>query len=226
MHRPHLAPRDIQAWVDGETRGVRFIVIKRHLHGCEACRSRVAITLRDQVAASQLLGALPGPINTDDAWAQVTVRSGGAAERYRSPGRAGWYVAGLGTGAIAAALAAFFLVSGRRDAPLHVLGAEVPVKETRQSDRLFVERLDGLLRSGEAHLIENRCCDDHDGEGPADDGTVLIGFRRSATPIVVLYEDRDGSGSLTAGDIVRLVSRGSEDSGREAPFAPTSERVN
>lgn len=206
--RQHLARRDIQAVQDGELRGWRGVWVRGHLASCEACRRAVTMSQAQARWSSELLGALPRPVDLEESWARLAVRTGGAPLGRTPVRRVAWYVAGVGSG-VAAAIA-LLLLAGRPDASRDAfLTLEPGEKVPTASDRLFVRRLHGLLADGEAYLIEDSCCADRDGEGPADDGTVLIGMRRSPIPIVVMYEDRDGSGSLTPGDIVRLVSRGS-----------------
>lgn len=64
----------------------------------------------------------------------------------------------------------------------------------------------------------DRCCFDLDGAGPADDGLVILALPGEAIARVSLYEDVDGSGTFTPGDVVRLepgVRRASAD-----PLAP------
>lgn len=203
--RPHLARRDIQATLDAELRGWRGIRVRKHLASCAACRDAVALACAESTWSSELLDALPRPLDLDESWARLAVRSAGQSLERTSLRRAAWYVAGVGSGIAAAVVALLF--AGRPASEANLTLAP-PEKAPTASDHLFVRRLHGLLAEGEAYLIQDQCCADRDGEGPPDDGTVLIGMRHSQVPIVVMYEDRDGSGSLTPGDIVRLVSRG------------------
>ena len=50
----------------------------------------------------------------------------------------------------------------------------------------------------------DRCCYDLDGGGLADDGVLVLAQRDSKVHRLRVYEDVDGSGSYTAGDLVRL----------------------
>lgn len=206
MPRQHLARRDIQALLDAELRGWRLLRARRHLAVCPACRDAVAVTRNDTALCTALLDAMPRPVDLDESWARFAVRSGGQALEGARPRQARWYLAGVGSG-IAAVVALLLLAKAPAPASRH-LDLVPAEKAPTADDRRFVSRLHGLLAQGDAYLIEDRCCDDRDGEGPADDGAVLIRMRESPTPVVVMYEDRDGSGSLTPGDIVRLVSRG------------------
>lgn len=50
----------------------------------------------------------------------------------------------------------------------------------------------------------DRCCFDLDGGGDADDGVLLLAERDARVHRLRLYEDRDGSGSFTAADVIRI----------------------
>jgi hypothetical protein len=50
----------------------------------------------------------------------------------------------------------------------------------------------------------DRCCFDLDGGGDADDGVRVVAERDAAVHRLQVYEDRDGSHALSAGDFVRL----------------------
>ena len=54
----------------------------------------------------------------------------------------------------------------------------------------------------------DHCCYDFDGGGPADDGVLVVSTRGEAVRRITIYEDRDGSRSLTPSDVVRF-DRGS-----------------
>jgi len=54
----------------------------------------------------------------------------------------------------------------------------------------------------------DRCCQDLDGGGDADDGLVVVSRRGEAVHRLAVYEDLDGSGSFTPGDIVRFERNG------------------
>lgn len=56
----------------------------------------------------------------------------------------------------------------------------------------------------EALLTIDRCCYDLDGGGSADDGVEVVAERNSKVQRLRVYEDLDGSASLTPGDMVRL----------------------
>jgi hypothetical protein len=67
-------------------------------------------------------------------------------------------------------------------------------------------------------VVVDRCCYDLDGGGDADDGVVVIGERDAKVHQLRIYEDLDGSGSFTAGDLVRL-DRGDSPAMHEASAA-------
>lgn len=58
-------------------------------------------------------------------------------------------------------------------------------------------------------VVVDRCCYDLDGGGDADDGVVVIGQRDAQVHQLRIYEDLDGSGGFTAGDLIRLDRGGS-----------------
>jgi hypothetical protein len=65
-----------------------------------------------------------------------------------------------------------------------------------------------LLRPPDRVTVD-RCCYDLDGGGESDDGVVVRAERDAKVHQLRIYEDRDGSASFTAGDVVRLERRGS-----------------
>jgi hypothetical protein len=80
-------------------------------------------------------------------------------------------------------------------------------KEVKLDDRQFVGRLYELQKQGALEVVEDHCCDDRDGEGPSDDGLLVLTLTRENAGLAVIYEDLDRSSTLTAGDLIRLVSR-------------------
>lgn len=57
-------------------------------------------------------------------------------------------------------------------------------------------------------LTVDRCCQDLDGGGGADDGVLVVTGQGDAVARLAVYEDRDGSRSLTAGDSIRFMRTG------------------
>jgi len=58
-------------------------------------------------------------------------------------------------------------------------------------------------------ITVDRCCQDLDGGGDADDGLLVVSQHGSRIHYLKIYEDRDHSGSYSPGDPVRFVRRGS-----------------
>lgn len=54
----------------------------------------------------------------------------------------------------------------------------------------------------------DRCCQDLDGGGDADDGLLVVTKKGVAVRRLAIYEDRDGSRSYTAGDVIRFERNG------------------
>ena len=61
----------------------------------------------------------------------------------------------------------------------------------------------GSLAGADAVRVD-RCCYDLDGGGEADDGVLILAERNARVHRLRIYEDVDGSGSYTSGDLVRL----------------------
>jgi hypothetical protein len=66
-----------------------------------------------------------------------------------------------------------------------------------------------LLLLPRGHVTVDRCCFDLDGGGTADDGALVVGERDGRLSRLLVYEDRDGTASLTPADIMRYDRRGS-----------------
>ena len=63
----------------------------------------------------------------------------------------------------------------------------------------------GLWATHDAPKVTvDRCCYDLDGGGTADDGVVLLARRDAEVRRLRVYEDLDGSGDFSPGDLVRL----------------------
>lgn len=58
-------------------------------------------------------------------------------------------------------------------------------------------------------VVVDRCCYDLDGGGDADDGVVVFAKRDAQVHQLRIYEDLDGSGGFSAGDLVRFDRGGS-----------------
>jgi hypothetical protein len=59
-----------------------------------------------------------------------------------------------------------------------------------------------------SQLKVDRCCQDLDGGGEADDGIVVVSRKGVAVKYLKIYEDLDGSGDFTPGDRVRFIRQG------------------
>jgi len=75
-----------------------------------------------------------------------------------------------------------------------------------------------LILRAPGSVVVDRCCYDLDGGGEADDGVVVFAQRDAKVHQLRIYEDLDGSGSFTAGDLVRL-DRGGSPAMHEAAVA-------
>jgi hypothetical protein len=58
-------------------------------------------------------------------------------------------------------------------------------------------------------VMVDRCCYDLDGGGESDDGVVVLAERDARVHQLRIYEDLDGSGGFTTGDLIRLDRGGS-----------------
>jgi hypothetical protein len=65
-----------------------------------------------------------------------------------------------------------------------------------------------VLLPPERRVTIDRCCYDLDGGGTADDGAWIVAQRDGRVYRLSVYEDRDGSGSLTPADTVRFARVG------------------
>lgn len=75
------------------------------------------------------------------------------------------------------------------------------------------------LYLAEDPLVVDSCCSNLDGGLESDDGAVIYLRRDGSIRRLDIYEDRDGSGSFTMGDVIRL-SRGSSPSLAESQTGP------
>jgi hypothetical protein len=69
---------------------------------------------------------------------------------------------------------------------------------------LVMGMVGALALRGPASVRVDRCCYDLDGGGDADDGVVVLAERDARVHQLRIYEDLDGSGTFTGGDLVRL----------------------
>ncbi|HXS22753.1 MAG TPA: hypothetical protein VN719_00855 [Gemmatimonadales bacterium] len=55
-----------------------------------------------------------------------------------------------------------------------------------------------------SETVVDQCCFDFDGGGAADDGVLVVSAHGEQVRRIAVYEDRDGSHSFTAGDVIRF----------------------
>jgi hypothetical protein len=75
-----------------------------------------------------------------------------------------------------------------------------------------------LILRAPGSVVVDRCCYDLDGGGEPDDGVIVLAERDAKVHQLRVYEDLDGSGGFTAGDLVRL-DRGGSPAMHEAAVA-------
>lgn len=147
----------------------------------------------------------------NDAWQRFQVLSANHPVGYRPGGRAGQLVA-LGAVILAASVTPGLLKQPASSDPiarmydLSAQSGHTP-KAPRRSDHEFARMLARLEASGELRRISDVCCEDRDGEGPADDGVLTVWLTGSRSTVVIMYEDTQRSGRFQAGDVILMVSR-------------------
>jgi hypothetical protein len=92
---------------------------------------------------------------------------------------------------------------------------------------LLTAGLFGIMHAGfwppQDHQVD-RCCQDLDGGGLPDDGLLVVADASDQVERLMVYEDRDLSGSFSTGDSLRFARRGSLDTiGVPGPGLITSE---
>jgi hypothetical protein len=102
--------------------------------------------------------------------------------------------------------------SGRRSRRLALAAAAASIAAAA----LALPRVPYLSLSDNRVTVD-RCCYDLDGGGDADDGVLIHAQRDAGVHRLRVYEDRDGSRSFTAADVVRL------DRGRQPAFEARSD---
>jgi hypothetical protein len=73
----------------------------------------------------------------------------------------------------------------------------------------------------EPRVTIDKCCYDLDGGGTADDGALILAEPDGRVHRLSVYEDRDGSGSLTSADIMRFDRAGPPTPEHLIPAGPT-----
>ena len=186
--RTHPSEGVLQALLDHELPAPRAILVHAHVLRCDTCRARVAATRETAALVDELLRRSTPPVDRDSAWERLAVRSGGRAESLRG-GRARWPAAVAL--ALATAALTVFLVRGN-------------------SRSISGQDAFALVREAQTHpaasLLRDACCSDHDGGDRDDDGLLTVSSVGEKVTVVIVYEDKDRSGTFTRGDIVRYVS--------------------
>lgn len=213
----HPSDGRLRAWLDGQLGIARGLGVRAHVARCVGCRARAERIREAGRRAEAWLETLSVPVDTQEAWARWRVRTAGRPWPRRLPAPAL-------AGAVAAALVAVVagtLWWGGLDGLDDLDGFAVQRPEAESPDltsglpRLAVEpgreAGEGLLRwlaawNG-ARVARDVCCVDLDGGGLADDGLYTLSGPDEQVAMVILYEDRDGRGALSATSVVRYVGR-------------------
>lgn len=213
---PHPPESLLVALADGESSGFGRAGLLLHLAVCRRCRGRFIAIRAGKRAIREALAPLTIPARSADAWARLIL-----LHTAPNPGRIPAAMLGLAAGvlllvALARALApregptAEFLAAIERLPTRPDLGDAPPAREARQDSR-FIAQLLALTHTGAAEVMRDDCCDDHDGEGPADDGIFAARLPEARLALHVMYDDADGTRTLSPGDLVRSVSRSTVD---------------
>lgn len=187
----HPSEGRLRAYLDGEVAPWHGIGIATHLRRCGACRRRLGRLRETGDRADRLLG-IPSPaVDVPEAWTRFRVRSGASSgRRGRVPrGRMAAAVATLAALILAAGAVRFGTRSGSFP------GADcdaVPVS--------------GVAATAFQGVQRDVCCGDYDGGGLPDDGLFTLSRPDETVRWVVVYEDVDGSGTYTEGDVLRYRS--------------------
>ncbi len=196
MTRAHPVEGTLQALLDSELRPWTAFRLRFHLRRCADCRRALdEIRVRHHTITALLHGAAP-EVDAEEAWARFVVRSGGRASR-RATSHATSHATSRG------AWSAAIVVS----AMIAALALLTPDTDPPDAGELLA--MVSAAREGEGHgeVVRDACCEDHDGGAYADDGLLTLNLPGERVAVVVIYEDVDGSGTFTPGDIVRYVSQ-------------------
>ncbi len=188
MTRAHPVEGTLQALLDSELRPWAAFRLRFHLRRCADCRRALdEVRVRHHTITALLRNATP-EIHAEEAWARFVVRSGGRANR-RATSRGAWSAAIV----VSSMIAALALLT----------------PDTHPPDAGELLAMVSAAREGGGHgeVVRDACCEDHDGGAYADDGLLTLNLPGERVAVVVIYEDVDGSGTFTPGDIVRYVSK-------------------
>jgi anti-sigma factor RsiW len=186
--RVHPSEGQLQALLDGELPIAREIIVRAHLRRCDSCRARIDAARETTTMVGALISRSAPTVDRESAWQRFVVLSGGRAELRPSSGRR--WASALAMTAATAVIVVALLRTGSSVSP---------------GEEAFA-----LVREAQAHpangLLRDACCSDHDGGDLADDGLLTVSTPGEKVTVVIVYEDLDGSGTFTHGDIVRYVS--------------------
>lgn len=207
--RQHPAERALTAYADRELRWWERSRVELHLRRCGRCRAALDRIAVDGATVRQLLGGGTGALDVEEAMGRVLVRAGRTTGNGTPVRRwAGWVaVAALLTIVLVASSEKAYSDDRWSEELRWLMNPDSTHGKEKLDDRAFITRLHDLETRGALRVVEDRCCDDRDGEGPADDGLVFLTLTEEDAGLAVIYEDLDGSTTLTTGDLVRLVSR-------------------
>ena len=207
----HPRKSELVALADGELPHAVSLPLRLHLWRCGRCRAAAQEVQQEQAAVSSALASLGSRASASDGWARFVTATGRQQQRRATAGVRAAIVLLL------VASAALLLRSpGRaRLGDLNEVARELagrpegarsrPAREGT-ADVRFVDVIDALRRTGQAKVVRDVCCADHDAEGPPDDGLLALNISKPATRVLVMYDDVDRSRSLSRGDLVRWVS--------------------
>ncbi len=212
MPRPsrlHPPNRDLVALADRALPWPAAARVQLHLLRCDRCRVRAEALAGDRDAVRHQLRHLEVATDTSAAWTRLAAPDP-ARPRWARPALASAAVAVLALGGALwwrthqqpqAFLSALETLPSRPDL------LDAPAARGRRADAAFITRLLALTETGQAERVRDTCCSDHDGEGPDDDGLFAATLPAAGMALHVMYDDADGTRSLSTGDLVRSVAR-------------------
>lgn len=190
----HPTDGALRAYLDGELASHARLRALWHLRHCRACRA----ALEEQRALGRRTAALLAQgerdVDVGEGWQRFLALSAGARVlRQVRPG----VVSRLAPPRLVASL----LLAGGLAAGL------VVAKSWRQGGTAPPPvGFGAAAESATTALVRDTCCWDLDGGGRGDDGVFTRSRAGEVVECVVLYDDVDRSGRLTASDVIRYVS--------------------
>jgi hypothetical protein len=170
----------LRSWIDGELGWFQAWRMRCHARGCPCCHAALAEQTRIRLTTERLLSELDLACDLEEQWERLHVLS----ERPRRPVTAHRRFAILGAASLAPLLLALVI--------------SLDVRRGRDAAEKDSE-------SGEMPpRVQDLCCWDLDGGGALDDGVLAVLLPGERVVNLTLYEDRNGSGTLTALDPLRF----------------------